>query len=193
MVLYIHGFASSGKGQKALRVSEYFKKEAFTPSLPYKPELAIDTLTQIAEHLLKLKEPLFLIGSSLGGYYATYLSERYDLPAVLINPSVEPYITLAPYVGEVRSFYDLSSFEWTQRDIEYLKRLRIKTPIKRENYLLMLQTGDETLDYRVAQKFYEGALTILEEGGSHAFEGFENHLKDIKKFFNSKERSWRKI
>ncbi len=186
MVLYIHSFASSGRGAKALAVRRYFKSGALAPSLSYIPELAVDTLAAIVEQTLP-QEPVGLIGSSLGGFYAIYLSERYDLPAVLVNPSIEPYKTLAPYTGSVTNFYDLTTFEWSERHIEQLKRLEVRKIRRPENYRVMLQTGDETLDYRIALSRFRSAETVVEAGGSHAFEGFENHLPKIEKFFTEKE------
>ncbi len=190
MVLYIHGFASSGKGHKGRVILKYFGEKAMVPSLPYIPDLALDTLRQITEHTLRSKESLFLIGSSLGGFYATYLSETYDLPAVLINPSVEPWKTLASHTGMVTNFFDLCSFEWCERHLKQLQRAHISTISKPDNFLLLLQKGDETLDYMVAKKWFEGAKMVVEDGGSHAFESFESHLKDIETFFNSKEKRW---
>lgn len=186
MVLYIHGFASSGRGSKAKSVRDYFK-ESIAPSLSYIPELAVDSLRQIIEHSLQKGERVNLMGSSLGGYYAIYLSERYNLPAVLINPSIKPYETLAAYTGRVTNFYDLSSFEWKDTHIEQLRRLDIKEISRPENFLLMLQKGDELLDYKIALKRVKGAKVILEEGGSHAFDRFERHLAKIETFFKSKE------
>ncbi len=185
MIIYIHGFAGSGRGQKALTVRDFFKERVVAPSLSYIPDLAVDTLKQIVESFLP-KEPVSLIGSSLGGFYAVHLCEIYGLKAVLINPSVEPYKTLSHYTGMVTNFYDLSKFEWNERHIEQLERMKPGTGLKPENFLLLLQKGDELLDYRVAQQRFQGARMIIEEGGSHSFEGFERHLESIERFFGSK-------
>ncbi|WP_353661489.1 YqiA/YcfP family alpha/beta fold hydrolase [Hydrogenimonas sp. SS33] len=180
MVLYIHGFASSGLGAKARIVRDYFGERAFAPSLSHIPELAVDTLRQIVGRTI-VHEPVRLIGSSLGGFYATVLAETYNLKAVIVNPSTRPWVTLGAHIGMVTHFHDLSRFEWTRQHITTLKSLNPET-IHPKNYLLMLQTGDDLLDYRIALRRYEGAQTILEEGGSHAFEGFERHLKSIEEF-----------
>jgi len=159
MIIYIHGFASSGMGQKALMVRNFFGKRALAPSLSYVPDLAVDTLKQIIECFLP-EEPVSLIGSSLGGFYAAHLSEIYDLKAVLINPSVEPYKTLSRYTGVVTNFHDLSGFEWNDRHIEQLERMKPGAGLKPENLLLLLQTGDETLDYRTALRRIEIAREL---------------------------------
>jgi len=183
MIIYIHGFASSGMGAKASIVREHFKKNAIAPSLSYIPDLAVDTLKQLIERFISY-EPVHLIGSSLGGFYAIHLAETYDLKAVLINPSIKPYETLSAYVGNVTLFHDLTTFEWSNRHIEMLKQLEVKSISKPERFLLMLQTGDEILDYRVAKDKLQGANMLIEDGGSHAFDGFENHLQDIELFFS---------
>ena len=94
MIIYIHGFGSSGHGGKASLFREYFEDEVIAPSLSYVPNLAIDTLEQLIEMLLEKGETVGLVGSSLGGYYSIYLANKYDLKAVLINPAIYPYKTL---------------------------------------------------------------------------------------------------
>jgi len=192
MILYIHGFASSGLGAKAKLLRQRFGEHALAPSLSFIPDLALDTLEQIVERTLK-REPVGLVGSSLGGFYATVLALRYDLRAVLINPSIRPYETLAPYVGSVTGFHDRSRFEWRTGHIEALRAMAPETIDRPENFLLLLQTGDETLDYRVAKACFEGADMVVEEGGSHAFDGFERHLGRIGDFLNEKEICWKRV
>ncbi len=183
MILYIHGFASSGLGAKAQTVREYFAEEAFAPSLSYVPDLAMDTLIQIAEQAARDGEPLHLIGSSLGGFYALYLAERFGLRAVLVNPSTRPWETLAAHTGEGTNYYDGARFEWTPQHVESLRRYRLSTLSHPEKILLMLQTGDEVLDYRIALQELKGTRTILEEGGDHSFRDFSRHLPHIEAFF----------
>jgi predicted esterase YcpF (UPF0227 family) len=182
MILYIHGFASSGLGAKARQVREYFGNRVLAPSLLYIPDLAVDTLAQIVGHAQRRGEAVGLMGSSLGGYYALYLAERYRLPAVLINPSVRPWETLAAHTGHGTNYYDGARFEWTPGHVESLKRYRTE-PADQQRYLLMLQSGDEVLDYRVALAFLPHAETIIEEGGDHSFTGFESKLPAIENFF----------
>ncbi|WP_457595481.1 YqiA/YcfP family alpha/beta fold hydrolase, partial [Hydrogenimonas sp.] len=170
-----------------------FKTEVLAPSLSHIPELALDTLEHIVEWARGRGERVGLVGSSLGGFYATVLALKYDLRAVLVNPSVKPYETLAPYAGSVTNFHDLSSFEWSPRHIESLRRLDPGAIGRPENFFLLLQSGDETLDYRVAQKRFAGARIVVEEGGSHAFEGFERYLEAIEAFLNEKESHWKRV
>lgn len=180
MYLYLHGFGSSGEGEKAKRFREYFQGEIIVPSLSYVPDLAIDTLKQIIECMLD-HTTVTLIGSSLGGYYATYLAEHYGLKAVLINPSITPYETLGKKIGPAYNYYDESRFEWNDRHIAMLKRFDTPqiTPLQ---YLVLLQSGDDLLDYREAQSKFEGGNLIIEEGGSHAYENIESKFEEIEKF-----------
>jgi predicted esterase YcpF (UPF0227 family) len=184
ITLYIHGFASCGLGGKARAFREYYKsknKKLFAPSLAYNPNLAIDTLEQFIElHERKVN----LIGSSLGGYYATYLATKYDLKAVLINPAVKSTKVLENSVGMQTHYCDLSKFEWNEIHINELKKFNIVNP-KVENFMLLLQSGDEVLNYKDALEKFQGAKIVLEEGGNHSFEGIERYFEEIEEFFKS--------
>jgi len=188
MILYIHGFGSSGVGSKALRFRQHYANHAFiAPSLSHIPTLAIDTLQQIIEYALAQKEPVYLIGSSLGGYMACYLSSRYDLKAVLINPAMEPVKTLQRGLGLSHHYYDLSQFEWNRQHLKMLEAYEVHT-INPANFMLLLQKGDETLDYQEALSFFERQgidqkQCIVEEGGSHSFEAIASKFDQIDAFF----------
>ena len=116
MIIYLHGFASAGFGVKAQKFLEYFEEEIIIPTLPTIPNLAMATLEQLIEAFLHRGEKVSLIGSSLGGFYALYLADKYDLKAVLINPAVYPWVTLERYRKDedefAMSFYDNSRFEF---------------------------------------------------------------------------------
>ena len=182
MIIYIHGFASSGEGSKAKFLREIFEDEGFiAPSLSYVPELAIKTLKELIESYSKY-ETVHLIGSSLGGYYAIYLADLYDLKAVLINPSVSPTRTLKKVIGEQENYYDASSFEWNLKHLRSLEQLEVKN-IKSKLYLLLAQKGDETLNYRDASQKLYACEQRIEDGGSHSFEGIGRYIQDIEEFF----------
>lgn len=180
MIIYIHGFASHGLGMKASAFKGYFKekkREYIAPSLSYIPDLAIQTL----EELIESYEDVSLIGSSLGGYYALYLSQKYNLKAVLINPSIHPYETLKRTLGQMESFYEGSRFEWLDSHLDMLQKY-VTEPKDESHIMLLLQKGDETLDYREALKKLPNALHYVEEGGSHGFEGIERYFKTVEAF-----------
>ncbi|MDD2370146.1 MAG: esterase, partial [Sulfuricurvum sp.] len=145
------------------------------------PDLAIRTLEELIESFQPV-EKVCLAGSSLGGYYAMFLSQKYNLPCVLINPAIHPYITLERSLGFPSNFYDQSTYEWNRAHLDMLKRLELNEPSKNK-CLLLLQTGDELLDYTEAVSKLPDAETIVEEGGNHGFEGIERHFGNIIEFF----------
>lgn len=182
MIVYIHGFGSSAHGTKALILKELFKKEGFiAPSLSYVPDLAIETLKDLIQSYLKY-EKVYLIGSSLGGYYATYLADFFNLPAVLINPAVNAPYTLTKAIGYVNNYYDHSTFEWNIEHIEMLTKLNVPE-IRNELYMLLVQTEDEVLNYKEAVDKFQNSKLVVEIGGNHSYEGIERHKENIETFF----------
>ena len=183
MIIFIHGFGSSGFSFKAEKTRDYFKNRevVLSPSLSYVPYLAINTLEQIIEYALP-KENVYLIGSSLGGFYSMYLSNKYNIKAVLINPAVNAPIRLGKYEGMATNYYDFSQFEWNRSHVSQLEKLVVED-LKEENFLLMLQKGDEVLDYKEALNKLPNATLILEDGGDHSFTNYAKHLPTIESFF----------
>lgn len=179
MIIYIHGFSSSGEGHKAKQFRAYFKEDGFiAPSLSYIPELAIKTLEELIE---SYHGDVKLIGSSLGGYYSLYLSKKYNLRCILINPSIHPYVTLKKVLGIAQSYYDLSSFTWMESHVEMLKEYAVDG-INEGNVMLLLQKGDATLDYMQAVNKLPNSYQIIEEGGSHSFDAIDRHFQLIRDF-----------
>ena len=187
MTIIIHGFGSAGKGGKAMLFRDYFKsigKPCMAPSLSYVPELAMDTL----EQLVHSYDDVTLVGSSLGGYYAIYLAEKYGLKAVLINPAVDSSKTLKRVLdmgGMATNYYDGTEFTWNENHVEMLQNYRVDE-VKNGEYLLLLQTADDVLDYREAVAKLPNAETIIEEGGTHPFEGIERYFGKIVEFLFQK-------
>jgi len=182
MIIYIHGFGSSGEGAKAKILKEEFKNENFiAPSLSYVPELAIGTLKELIVAFSKY-EKIYLIGSSLGGYYSIYLADYFNIPAVLINPSTKPTLTLKKVLGQPHNFYDGASYEWNENHLKMLEKYEVKS-INAKLYMLLSQKGDETLDYTQAAEKLKGCKSFIEEGGSHSFENIQRHLQNIRDFF----------
>ena len=190
MTIYIHGFGSSGQGGKAVQFREYFTDigEPFiAPSLSYVPELAMSTL----EELIASYDDVTLVGSSLGGYYSIYLANKYALKCVLINPAVQSSKTLKRAVdlaGVAKNFYDDSSFSWNASHLEMLKKYAVDD-VQKGKYLLLLQKGDDVLDYREALSKIPSATLVLEEGGTHPFEAVERHFELIRSFLLEENKS----
>jgi len=181
MIIYIHGFGGSGEGSKAKAFREYFKttQDIFiAPSLSYVPDLAIKTLEELIE---SYNEEVTLIGSSLGGFYTIYLAKKYGLKAVLLNPSIYPYKTLKNYLGDAPNFYDNSSFKWSENHIEMIKYY-IEESVDESKFMLLVQKGDELLNFQESVDRFSSATLIAEDGGSHGFDGIENHFGKIREF-----------
>lgn len=188
-LLYLHGFNSSPKSFKAQLFVDYFKKKGrldllVCPQIPTAPEEAIDCLEQIIIDTQKSHQ-LNIVGSSLGGYYASYLAEKHSRLAVLVNPSVQPYETLKKYLGENKYYYEDGFWEFEEKHIALLESLDVKN-ITPERYMVLLQTGDESLNYKEAALKYNSSQCIIEQGGSHSFTGFDNYLEKILDFVQVK-------
>ena len=181
MIIYIHGYGGSGEGVKARLFREYFKSRNvpfIAPSLSYVPDLAIKTLEELIE---SYGENVQLIGSSMGGYFTIYLANKYKLNAVLLNPSIFPYITLKQTLGFAPNFYDESSFEWNENHLNTLKNYDVQNSTQ-TNFTLMVQKGDDLLDYKEAVNKFSEATLVVEEGGSHSFDSIETHFPKIENF-----------
>ncbi len=191
MIIYIHGFGSHGYGSKAKVFREYFtsiEEDFIAPSLSYVPELAIQTL----EELIKSYQgDIYLIGSSLGGFYSTYLSQLPEVKKiVLINPATKPMETLRRALGDAPNFYDDNSFSWKQEHLKMLEKYDYYLPHdswELQQFFVLLQKGDELLDYRDAkEKYGEAEVIVVEDGGSHSFDGIERYFESIRAFFEVK-------
>jgi predicted esterase YcpF (UPF0227 family) len=175
MIIYIHGFASCGKGNKSDSLKKYFKnREVFAPNLPISPKETIKFLEKF------IKEDTILVGSSLGGFYASYLAEKYNLKAILINPSTDAHKRGKKFIGKHTRYCDNSEFKITKKDIKELNDLYIKTP--KSKYLVLLQTEDEVINYKKALKKYKNQKVIVEYGGNHRFENINDYFSMIENF-----------
>ena len=185
-ILYLHGFNSSPESHKARVLLRYMERSGLgdyieIPDIPPQPANAIALLKQRTE-AIRQHGGVSFVGSSLGGFYATWLAEQYNGPAVLINPAVKPHQLLRQYIGDNTNYYTAESWVLGEEDIEVFRELYIEKISNPQRYLLLLQTGDETLDYREAVEKYADCPSVIEQGGSHAFDGFERFLERIVSF-----------
>lgn len=186
LVVYIHGFKSSPASIKAGLVRQWLKSRGKEgrfrcPDLPYGPAAAAKLLETEIQRLLKQREQLVLIGSSLGGYYATWLAERHNLRAVVVNPGIWPYEFSAVLIGPQKNLYTAEEFVFTEAHLEELRCLEVE-PITPSRYLLMVTTGDEVIDYRRAVDRYRGAKMRIVEGSDHGFSDFAAYLPEAMEF-----------
>ncbi len=183
-LLYLHGFNSSPISSKARITYDYCVRNGLSdriaiPELPHVPALAIEQMCAIIE---RQTLPVAIIGSSLGGYYATYLAEKFGVNAALVNPAVNPAELWHQHLGINRNYYSGREYEISEEHVQQL--IDIDTPQVRypEKFMLLVQTGDETLDYRLAVDKYKGSMSIIQQGGNHSFVNYADMLPDIFQF-----------
>jgi uncharacterized protein len=184
MVIYIHGFNSSALSFKAGLVCERMAAlgraaEFVCPDLDHRPRHAVAQLEKLISSAGR--QPVALIGSSLGGYYATYLAEKHGARAALVNPAVRPYELLRGYLGTQCNLYTGAQYEFTAQHLAEMRALEVPriTPAR---YLLVVTTGDEVLDHRDALAKYRGCEQIVVDGGDHGFRAFADYLDIVLDF-----------
>ena len=182
-ILYLHGFCSSPASWKARQLAATLDARGladrfFCPALSHVPDEAIDQAEAI---LREAAGPLTLVGSSLGGFYATALAEKHDLRAVLINPAVIAPVSLEKYLGRQTNLYTGELFEFTTAHLAQIRALEVGR-ITPGRYLLMVEAGDEVLDYRDAVRRYAGATQLVLPAGDHSFTRFPDELPRLLEF-----------
>jgi predicted esterase YcpF (UPF0227 family) len=181
-ILYLHGFISSPASRKAVMLGDYLRGQApeveyLVPELHHRPARAI---AQVLE-LCRGRDPagLLLVGSSLGGFYATVVAERTGCRAVVLNPAVHPHRHFERYLGPQENLYTGERFDLTRGHVAELAELdppAIRDPGK---YWLIVETADEVLDYREAVAYYAGAFQSVVRGGDHSLTSFPEFVPDI--------------
>lgn len=185
MILYLHGFRSSPLSFKARlldkRLQELGRASEFhCPQLPASPRGAIALASEIAAKADP--ERLTLIGSSLGGYYATWLAEKFGCRAVLLNPAIAPPVDLEKYVGVMTMFHTNEPFEFTRAHVDELKAFSVDRITRPERYFLLAATGDEVLDWREMVAHYPGATQHVIEGSDHGISEFAEYVDEVLAF-----------
>ena len=185
MIVYLHGFNSSPASSKACQLREYMAglgrlAEFYCPTLANSPREAMSQLESALAH--HAPSAVTLVGSSLGGFYATYLAEKYGWKAILVNPAVHADRLLRSALGLQTNWYTGEKWTLTETHLVELATLDMAQISHPERYFLLVQTGDEVLDYRDAVSYYAGAQHCIETGGDHGFTGFERHFSTILDF-----------
>lgn len=179
-ILYIHGLNSSPTSTKAsqlFKVAEHcgIAQQLRVPALHHHPRQAME---QLQAAVAELGRPL-LVGSSLGGFYATYLAEQHGLDALLINPAVRPHRLFGGKEELQTNYYTGETWLLTHDHVAALAELEMPEPRDAKRYRVWLQTADETLDYRQAEAFYAGCSLDIQEGGDHSYQGFARRIPEI--------------
>ena len=185
VIIYLHGFRSSPASHKAQVCAQCVsamkaEDRFFCPQLPASPNAAI----ALATDLLKPHAPekITLIGSSLGGYYATWLAEKFGCRAVLLNPMVSIPPNMDRFIGATSTFHTEEPFEFVPEYVDDLRALAVEHITRPERYLLVAATGDELLDWREMVAHYPGAQQIIVDGSDHGLTGFERYMDDVMAF-----------
>ena len=187
-LLYLHGFRSSPKSFKAQRLQAWMAAHRpdvtwWCPQLPPSPKAAMALIEAgIADWP---KDRMAVVGSSLGGFYATAVAERHGCPAAVLNPATAPARDLAKYIGEQTAFHDPAEhFFFRPEYVDELRALAVPAITRPQRWFALIAKGDEVLDWREMLARYPGASVRLLEGGDHALSDFEDHLPHLLKFLD---------
>lgn len=182
-ILFLHGFRSSPQSWKAQLLGAELAARGRADAWRC-PQLSHDPVQAVARAEAEIAAAggrVTLVGSSLGGYYATWLAEKHDLRAVLVNPAVVAPLSLTPYLGTQTWLHGGGSFEFTAAHVAALRALEVPVPTP-QRYLLLLEQGDEVLDWRDAATRYAGAARVILPGGDHSFTRFPDYIGQILEF-----------
>ena len=185
MILYIHGFNSSPASHKAnqlhARLTAMAREHEFAcPALSHWPEEAMTLLKERIQS--EGPDQVTLVGSSLGGFYATWLTEHVGCRSVLVNPAITPHDGLRAYLGPQKNLYTGEAYELTEAHLRQLKAFYIARPNRMDRYFLIHTTGDELLDWRVAVERYQGCRQIVVAGSDHGFSEFGDYTDSVLEF-----------
>jgi len=180
--VYLHGFVSSPQSRKAQMLGDYVRNcvagvEYRVPELHHRPSRAMEQALAACSGVAR--GDLTLVGSSLGGFYATVAAERLGCRAALLNPAVHPHLHFDKYQGAQRNLYTGEEFVLERSHVEDLRELDVEAITRPQRYRLFVETGDEVLDYRDAVAYYRGALHTVVRGGDHALVSFPEHVPGI--------------
>lgn len=192
-LLYLHGFRSSPRSTKAQKMAARVRErhpqvQWWCPQLPASPRAAMDMVMQgIAQWP---KEAMAVAGSSLGGFYATYVAEATGCRAVLLNPAINPARDLAHHTGEQTAWHDPSErFVFEPAFVDELRSLECGSLARPENYFAVIAKGDEVLDWREMTGRYPGATIKLLEDSDHALSDFDRHIDEVFEFLDLSARA----
>jgi uncharacterized protein len=186
-LVYLHGFNSSPetvKGRKLAAAAAALSDppRVHIPALHHRPATAMRDVCAWIDANVVDPATLTFVGSSLGGYYATWLAEEYGARAIMINPAVRPAITLGTYLGPQRNLHTGETWELTFAHFAELERLYVAQLTRLERYVLLMRSGDELLDWREAVKRYAGTWQYVLGGGDHGWEDIDGELPSMLRF-----------
>ena len=190
LLVYLHGFRSSPRSSKAVLTGQAIANlstpehpiEWYCPQLVASPKASMD---MVIEHIDSSKhDRLIVMGSSLGGYYANYLAEKYGCKAIALNPAVRAPRELAAHVGMLTSYDTDEPYDFRPEYIDELKALQVESITNPARYFLMAAKGDELLDWQEMVDFYKGAEQLVLEGSDHGISEYPEHLPKVLRFIS---------
>lgn len=186
-IIYLHGFNSAPqtvKGQMLARAAAALPDPPrfHLPKLSHRPAQAMRDVCSWIDSEAPEGRGLAVIGSSLGGFYATWLAQRYGVRAVVINPAIRPHEDLRPFLGRQRNLYTGEEYEVTPAHFDELATLKLARITRPKRYFLLVRTGDELLDWREASAFYAGAFQYVAGGGDHGWADFGDEVASVLRF-----------
>lgn len=191
LLVYLHGFRSSPRSSKAVMTGEAVAAlsspanpiEWYCPQLLASPKESMDMVTAYID--ASTYDRLVVIGSSLGGFYANYLAEKYGCKAIALNPAVRAARELAPHVGMMTAYDSDEPFDFRPEYIDELKALQVEAITTPRRYFLIAAKGDELLDWREMVDFYPGAKQLVLEGSDHGIADYADHLPQVLEFISN--------
>ena len=191
LLVYLHGFRSSPRSSKAVMTGEGIKAIS-SPENPiqwYCPQLLAspkESMTMVEDHIKQFgADQIVVVGSSLGGFYANYLAEKYSCKAIVLNPAVRAARELAPHVGIMTAYDSDEPFDFRPEYIDELKSLQVEKISNPSRYFLIAAKGDELLDWQEMVGFYPGAKHLVLEGSDHGIADYADHLPQVLKFISA--------
>ena len=183
-ILYFHGFKSSSDSGKAQDFKKFISESTKNTKIII-PDLNdnFQKAYQQVEELINNHGPnIVFMGSSLGGYYALYFSQIHNVEAVLINPAIPPLKDFEIHLGENENYATNNKFELTKDDISFVRSLHHKKIKKPENILILLESGDEVLDYAATTEYFAACHLDIVYGGDHSYTSLKDKHNKVKDF-----------
>ena len=183
-ILYFHGFKSSSDSTKAKDLDKFISRRTrntilITPNIHDNFHDAHDQII----NLIESNQPnIFFMGSSLGGYYASFFSQKYNKKAVLINPAIPPLKDFEMHLGKNKNYSNGNKFIITKNDIDYIRSLSYKKILKPKNLMILLESGDEILNYNDTSSYFSGSHIDILYGGDHSYSSFKEKFNKIQDF-----------
>ena len=187
-ILYFHGFKSSSKSSKAQSLKNFIAKNAKNTKIiiPDLDDNFQNAYNQIEELIRISGSNIVFMGSSLGGYYASYFSQKLKKKAVLINPAVHPLKDFEVHLGENENYSSGNKFNISSKEISFIRTLSYKKLLTPNDLLILLESGDEILKYNKSASYFSGAYIDIAFGGNHSYSSFKSKFHKIQKFLDIK-------